>query len=63
MKKLQLGEYNPYRKEIREYVKNQEYIEERMLTGETADEVEAYDMSDLPNDDDFGDDRDGDEYY
>jgi hypothetical protein len=63
MKKLQLGEYNPYRKEIREYVKNQEYIEERMRTGETADEVEAYDMSDLPNDDDFGDDRDGDEYY
>ena len=63
MKKLQLGEYNPYRKEIREYVKNQEYIEERMLTGETVDEVEAYDMSDLPNDDDFGDDRDGDEYY
>jgi hypothetical protein len=62
MKKLKLGEYNPYRKEIREYVRNQEYFEERMLTDESIEEIEANDMSGLANDDDY-DDRDGDEHF
>lgn len=63
MKKLKLGEYNPYRKEIREYVRNQEYFEERMLTDENTEEIEANDMSGLANDDDYGEDRDGDEHF
>ena len=65
-KNLQLGTWNVgLQKGLREYV-GERYEQERAQVDDEQvfnDTEEALDMEGIPDDDDYGEDRDGDEYF